>query len=72
MGSRLAALAVPGYLIAALDDPIIPVEDVERIDPIEQLRIETYRNGGHCGFIETLAAHSWIEARILQLLEEHE
>ena len=72
VGSRLAALAVPGYLIAALDDPIIPVEDVERIDPIDKLRIETYRNGGRCGFIETLAAHSWIEARILQLLEEHE
>lgn len=71
VGARLAALPVPARLVAAEDDPIIPIGDLERIDPIDNLRIETSRYGGHCGFIENLAAHSWVESRILQILEEH-
>ena len=71
VGARLSALAVPAHLIAALDDPIIPGEDLERIDPVAHLHIETHRKGGHCGFIENLAARSWVEGRILQLLQAH-
>ena len=71
VGSRLSALAIPAYLIAARDDPIIPGEDLQRIDPIAHLHIEIYRHGGHCGFIENLAAHSWAEKRILQILDTH-
>jgi predicted alpha/beta-fold hydrolase len=71
VGSRLSALEIPGYLIAAEDDPIIPVDDLQRIDAIESLHIETCRHGGHCGFIENLAARSWVEARMLQILREY-
>ncbi len=70
VGDRLAALSMPAYLIAAEDDPIIPIADLQRIDPIDRLNIETCRYGGHCGFIEDLAAHSWVEKRILQLCGE--
>ena len=69
-GDRLAALAMPATIIAAEDDPIIPAADFARIDPIDNLRIELHRYGGHCGFIQNLAAHSWAEDRILQLLRE--
>lgn len=69
VGDRLSALAMPAYLIAAEDDPIIPVDDLKRIDPVEDLKIETYRHGGHCGFIENLAAHSWVEGRIVQIIK---
>jgi hypothetical protein len=71
IGARLTALALPAHLIAARDDPIIPSDDLERIDPIEHLHIESHRHGGHCGFIENLAAASWVEKRILQLLETY-
>lgn len=71
VGARLSSLAMPAYLIAAEDDPIIPVDDLRRIDPVENLHIETCRHGGHCGFIENLAARSWVEARMLQILEQH-
>jgi predicted alpha/beta-fold hydrolase len=71
VGDRLSSLAMPAYLIAAEDDPIIPVDDLKRIDPVETLHIETYRFGGHCGFIENLAAHSWIESRMSQILQAH-
>ena len=69
VGDRLSAMAMPAYLIAAEDDPIIPVDDLRRIDPVENLQVETYRHGGHCGFIENLAAHSWVEERILQIVQ---
>lgn len=69
-GDRLAALAMPATIISAEDDPIIPAADFARIDVIENLNIELHRYGGHCGFIQDFAAHSWVEDRILQLLRE--
>lgn len=71
VGDRLAKLQIPAHLIASEDDPIIPVADIERIDPIENLHIETHRHGGHCGFIENLAAKSWVERRIAELVEQY-
>jgi len=71
VGGRLSTLVSPAYLIAAQDDPIIPVSDLARIEPIEQLSIETCRFGGHCGFLQNMAAHSWAEDRILQILQRH-
>jgi predicted alpha/beta-fold hydrolase len=71
VGGRLSSMTMPAYLIAAEDDPIIPVDDLKRIDPIENLHIETSRHGGHCGFIENLAARSWVETRMLKILEQH-
>jgi predicted alpha/beta-fold hydrolase len=70
-GDRLSALAMPSYLIAAEDDPIIPSEDLNRIDVIENLHIERHRYGGHCGFLLDLAAHSWVENRMVQLFKGH-
>lgn len=71
VGERLSTLSSPTYLIAAQDDPIIPVADLERIAPIENLNIEIYQHGGHCGFIEDLAGHSWVEGHILKILQQH-
>ena len=70
-GDRLSTLAMPTYLITADDDPIVPAEDLDRIDPIENLHIERYRYGGHCGFLQNFAAHSWVESRMLQLFSQH-
>lgn len=69
VGDRLSAMAKPAYLIATEDDPIIPVDDLKRIDPVENLQIETHRYGGHCGFIDNLAGRSWIEGRIIRILQ---
>lgn len=71
VGDRLAGLEVPAWIIASEDDPIIPVDDLERIDPIEMLSIEVHRYGGHCGFIESLSARSWVETRIVELFERY-
>ena len=71
VGDRLAGLEMPAHLIASEDDPIIPVVDIERIDPNKNLHIETHRHGGHCGFIENLTAKSWVERRIVELVNQY-
>lgn len=70
-GDRLANLKVPTHLIASMDDPIIPVADIERINRPEQLSIDIQSFGGHCGFILNLAAHSWVEPRLVEIFKEH-
>jgi len=70
-GDRLKALSVPAHLIASLDDPIIPAVDLEKINCPEHLSIEVQRYGGHCGFIQNLAAHSWIEPKLVQIFDGH-
>ncbi len=70
VGDRLADLAMPAYLISSRDDPIIPVDDLQRIDPSENLVLETCRHGGHCAFLQSLGARSWVESRIVEILEQ--
>lgn len=70
-GDRLASLATPTHLIASMDDPIIPVTDIERINCPEQLKIEIHPFGGHCGFILNFAAHSWIEPRLVEIFDSY-
>ena len=70
-GDRLGELAIPAHLIASADDPIIPVEDIQRINRPEQLSIEVHPYGGHCGFITNLSAHSWIEPRIVEIFDSY-
>ncbi|MCW5808731.1 MAG: hypothetical protein KIT31_40650, partial [Deltaproteobacteria bacterium] len=57
---RGAAVA-PATIVAALDDPIIPAGDLDRLPREPRLRIVVTEQGGHCGFIESLGAGSWAE-----------
>ena len=66
-GDRLAALDLPAYLIAAADDPVVPSEDITKINAPQQLTIDVQSHGGHCGFIQNLSAESWIEARLVDI-----
>ena len=70
-GDRLKGLAVPAYLIASKDDPILPVADIAKIIKPENLIIEIQDNGGHCGFIQDLSAHSWVEQRLVEIFDSH-
>jgi uncharacterized protein len=63
VGPRLAHLTVPATLITALDDPIIPARDLERLAPAGALRVIVTRRGGHCGFLERLSAWTWAERK---------
>ena len=63
-GERLASLSVPSLLLSAADDPIIPVADLQRLAPSAQLSIRITEHGGHCGFVDRLAAPGYAERLI--------
>jgi uncharacterized protein len=67
-GDELATLKVPSSLITSHDDPIIPVEGLQRLAQPAALSVIVTRHGGHCGFLENLLAPSWVERRIVAQL----
>jgi predicted alpha/beta-fold hydrolase len=62
VGAALESLDVPSHLIAALDDPIIPAADLERVARTAALTVTGVRLGGHCGFHD--GRSRWLERTI--------
>lgn len=68
---RLQGLEIPAHLIATSDDPIIPCEDLAKINCPDNLNIELHPLGGHCGFIKNLKGESWMESYLLRILAKY-
>jgi predicted alpha/beta-fold hydrolase len=68
-GDALARLAVPAKLIAAADDPVIPVEDLDDLAAPSSLSVEVLRRGGHCAFLEDYRLRSWLDRTVLAEIE---
>lgn len=60
-GDRLARLAVPVSILAAADDPVCPVGDLDALPASPNLEVTVTRLGGHCGFIRNWRLGSWAE-----------
>ncbi len=60
-GERLAGLQVRCTVLAAMDDPMIPAADLDRVARSDALRIVTTPYGGHCGFLETVHSAPWVD-----------
>jgi len=56
----LGQLDVPTTIIAARDDLIIPVRDIESFAESDALRIHIHPTGGHMGFIDLLPYRRWL------------
>jgi hypothetical protein len=69
-GPALSSLAVPSRVIAAADDPVIPVRDLDDLAAPPALRITVQPHGGHCGFIESYGLRSWLDRAVLAEAEE--
>ena len=65
-GDRLATLHAPATILAALDDPIIPAEDLQRLAPSAQLKVVAVPSGGHMGFL----VHPWRESWVIDFVME--
>ena len=72
-GGRLAALQIPVGVLAAADDPIIPVDTLHALQLPANSRLEIAEYGGHCGFLEGASLRSyaerWVAARLGAALE---
>jgi predicted alpha/beta-fold hydrolase len=68
-GDALAHLAVPARLIAAADDPVIPIEDLDDVARTSALTVEVVAHGGHCAFLEDYGLRSWLDRAVLAEIE---
>jgi predicted alpha/beta-fold hydrolase len=68
-GDALANLSVPTRLIAAADDPMIPIEDLADVAVTQALTIDVFPQGGHCGFLESYRLRSWLDRAVLAQIE---
>jgi hypothetical protein len=61
-------LQVPVSVLAAADDPIIPVDTLHALQLPAHSILEIAEHGGHCGFIEGASlrgfAERWVGARL--------
>jgi predicted alpha/beta-fold hydrolase len=67
-GEALAPLSVPTRIISSADDPIIPVEDLDRLARPPGLTITQTRHGGHCGFYAGRGGAKWLAQEIARTL----
>ena len=65
----LSTLSSPAHIIAAKDDPMIIAEDFLSLSGVDKLHIETPRFGGHCGFVKNWRLDSWVDERMLELVQ---
>jgi len=66
----LDPLEVPSRIIAALDDPMIPARDLDRLPCNGALRVTPTRFGGHCGFVDAAGRESWVAREVLNELRQ--
>jgi predicted alpha/beta-fold hydrolase len=68
-GHALGRLAVPSKLIAAADDPVIPIADLRDVAASPALDIQVFARGGHCAFLEDYRLRSWADRAVLAEIE---
>jgi predicted alpha/beta-fold hydrolase len=60
-GARLSALRVPTRILAAADDPVIPIASLRGLQLSDTATLEICEHGGHCGFIRDWQLHGFAE-----------
>jgi predicted alpha/beta-fold hydrolase len=70
LGDTLKGLAVDTTIIAARDDPIIPVEDFYQLELNERTNLSIHDFGGHNGFIDGFFLKSWYEQQLADLFDK--
>jgi hypothetical protein len=65
---RLAKLQVPVSVLAAADDPVIPIEAFKDLQLPSHSLLEIAEHGGHCGFIEGATMRGYAERWVVQRL----
>jgi predicted alpha/beta-fold hydrolase len=71
-GDALARLVVPAKIIAAADDPVIPIADLADLATTPALTVQVFARGGHCAFLEDYGLRSWADRAVLAELEASE
>ncbi len=67
-GGRLAGLQVPTTILAAADDPVIPVADFGDLRLPACVELDIALHGGHCAFLSGRRPHSFVLEYLLARL----
>lgn len=59
-------LGVPTTIIAAANDPVIPIKDFYDLPSHPLLKLEIHPTGGHCGFMDVLPMRHHMPQMVLQ------
>ena len=62
-------VTLPLSILTAADDPIIPIEEFQRLKPSASTDVIMLEHGGHNGFIEGLFQPAWYDRFMLQRFE---
>lgn len=65
-GDQLAKLQIPTWILTSRDDPVIPVDDFEKLVLPSCVELDIAKRGGHCGFISDWHLSSFAEDYIAQ------
>jgi len=67
--STLQPMATPTTIIAAADDPIIPIADFHEFSPHPLVDIHIHPTGGHVGFIDLLPVRHHLPDLLMETLQ---
>lgn len=65
-GNTLANLCCPTLILAAEDDPVIPVSDFATIARPTQLSVQITPKGSHCAYLESLTKASYADRTAIE------
>jgi uncharacterized protein len=72
-GNRLINVQVPTRILAAVDDPVIPIASLKSMQCSAAVQLEISAHGGHCGFIDNWQlqgfAERWLKNGVIQALD---
>ena len=68
-GDYLHGLQTDCHIISSADDPVINRRELQLIASSPHLTVELTQHGGHCGFICDYHFRSWVDQRIIELIE---
>lgn len=68
-GGRLAGLQVPATILAAADDPVIPVADFRALRLPACVELDIAPHGGHCAFLRGPSSRGFVREYLLARLQ---
>ncbi len=72
-GQFVPTISIPTVILAAEDDPMVPVSTIRLLDTPPSVRVELLAGGGHLGFIGAPRQHHadgcWLDARVMRFLD---
>lgn len=72
-GQFVPGIKTPTVIVAAEDDPMIPVSTIRLLEPSSAVRVELTTGGGHLGFIgaprQNHSDGCWLDARVMRFLD---